>query len=155
MYILIPNSWFIPLFPSPLVTLSSFSMSMGLLMFCKLVHLYPFLNSTYKWHYMIFISVWLISFSITISRSARIAVNGIHYSAHFMCECYSSVYMHHVFFLHSPVSTHWSMDTGLLPCLGYCKWCCCEHWGAWIVLNYGFLWVYMPGVGLLPYDSCC
>ena len=29
----------------------------------------------------------------------------------------------------------------LLPCLGYCKQCCCEHWGANILLNYSFLWI--------------
>ena len=29
-----------------------------------------------------------------------------------------------------------------LPCLGYCKYCCNEHLGAFIFSNYGFLWVY-------------
>ena len=29
----------------------------------------------------------------------------------------------------------------LLPCLGYCKQCCHEHWGACIVLNHDFLWI--------------
>ena len=28
--------------------------------------------------------------------------------------------------------------SGLLPCLGYCKQCCYEHWGACIFLNYCF-----------------
>jgi len=26
----------------------------------------------------------------------------------------------------------------LLPCPGYCKQRCDEHWGAWVILNYGF-----------------
>ena len=30
----------------------------------------------------------------------------------------------------------------LLPCVGYCKQCCNEHWGACIFLNYGFCWIY-------------
>ena len=30
----------------------------------------------------------------------------------------------------------------LLPCLGYCKQCCNEHWGACIFLKYGFLRIY-------------
>ena len=30
----------------------------------------------------------------------------------------------------------------LLPCPGYCKSCCKEYWGACVLLNYGFLWVY-------------
>ena len=34
------------------------------------------------------------------------------------------------------------MDIDVVPCPGYCKSCCYEHWGACIFLNYGFLWVY-------------
>ena len=30
----------------------------------------------------------------------------------------------------------------LLPCLGYCKQGCSEHWSACIFLNYDFLWIY-------------
>ena len=29
----------------------------------------------------------------------------------------------------------------LLPCLGCCKQCCHERWGACIVLNHNFLWI--------------
>ena len=29
----------------------------------------------------------------------------------------------------------------LFPCPGYCKWCCSEHWSAFVILNYGFLLV--------------
>ena len=32
--------------------------------------------------------------------------------------------------------------SGLLPCLGYCKQCCYEHWGACILLNHVFLQIY-------------
>ena len=31
----------------------------------------------------------------------------------------------------------------LLACLGYCKECCNEHWGAYIFSNYVFLWIYV------------
>ena len=31
----------------------------------------------------------------------------------------------------------------LLPCLCCCKQCCREHWGACIVLNHNFLWIYV------------
>ena len=30
----------------------------------------------------------------------------------------------------------------LLLCLGYCKQCCNEHWGGWILSGHVFLWVY-------------
>ena len=39
----------------PLVTISLFSMSVGLFLFCKQVHLYHFLDSRYKRYHMIFI----------------------------------------------------------------------------------------------------
>ena len=32
--------------------------------------------------------------------------------------------------------------TWLLPCPGYCKQCCNDHWRACVFLNYGFLRVY-------------
>ena len=41
--------------PSPLVTVSLFSMSMSLYVFCKQVHLYHILNSTYKRHHVVFL----------------------------------------------------------------------------------------------------
>ena len=53
----------------------------------------------------------------------------------------SSVY--HISFVHSSVNAQ-----KLLPCLGSCKQCCVEHWGAYILLKHGFL-RYIPGVGLL------
>ena len=30
----------------------------------------------------------------------------------------------------------------LRPCSGYCKQCCCEHWGVYILSNSGFLCLY-------------
>ena len=36
----------------------------------------------------------------------------------------------------------------LLPCLSYCKQCCSENWGACILLNHGFLWIYTPMSGI-------
>ena len=38
---------------------------------------------------------------------------------------------------------------GLLPCPGYCRQCCNEHWGTWIFWNYGFFLVYAPEAELL------
>ena len=46
--------------------------------------------------------------------------------------------MYHIFFIHSTVNGHLK----LLPCLGYCKQCCYEHRGAWIFLDYSFIWIY-------------
>ena len=54
---IIPSSWFI-LSLSPLVTISLFFMSVSLFFFCIWIHLYNFLDSTYKW-YIIFVFLWL------------------------------------------------------------------------------------------------
>ena len=40
----------------------------------------------------------------------------------------------------SPVSL-W-MDTTWLPCPGFCKQCCSEHWHAHTLSNHGFLWIH-------------
>ena len=50
-----PNSQFILSYP--LVTISLFSMSVSV--FCNLVRLYRFLDSTYKWYHVVFVFVWL------------------------------------------------------------------------------------------------
>ena len=48
--------------------------------------------------------------------------------------------MYHIF-IHSSVNGQRSIRL-LLPCLGYCKQCCNEYWGACILSEHGFLWIY-------------
>jgi len=47
---------------SPLITISLFSVSVSLFLFCKQVH-YHFLESTYQWHHMIFLFLPLTYFT--------------------------------------------------------------------------------------------
>ena len=54
---------------------------------------------------MVFVFLYLTSFSMIISRSVHVAANGI-VSFLFMAESYSIVYMYHVFFIHSSVDGH-------------------------------------------------
>ena len=54
---------------------------------------------------IVFVFVWLISLSMIISRSIHVAANGI-ISFFFMAEQYSTVYMYHIFFIHSSVDGH-------------------------------------------------
>ena len=64
-----------------------FSMSGGLFLFCKYVHLYTFFfNTTYKQCQMTNIFVWFISLSMIISRAIHIAANEI--SLFLMAELY-------------------------------------------------------------------
>ena len=77
-------------------------MSVCLFLFCKYVPLYHFLDSTYKWYCMIFVSVWLTSLSMIITRSIHVVASGI-ISLFFIAEQYSIVDMYPVFFIHSSV----------------------------------------------------
>ena len=47
--------------------------------------------------------------------------------------------MYHSFLIHSSADGHLSR---LLPCPGYCKQCCDEHWGTRVSFNSSFLGVY-------------
>ena len=69
-------------------------------------------------------SVWLTSFSMTISRSFHVAANGI-ISFFLWLSNILCIYVPHLLY---PFLCWWTFR--LLPCLGYCKWCCNEHWGA-------------------------
>ena len=105
---LIPNSLNIPfLHPSFLATVSSFSKSVSLCLFCKQVHFHHFvLDSTYKgciWYFSF--SVWLTSLSTTISRSIHDAANII-ISFFWLAERYSIACVYHIFYVQSSVNGH-------------------------------------------------
>ena len=72
----LPN---VPNHPFPLATMSSFSKSVSLFLFCKYVLLYHFfLDSTYKGCHMIFLLLPLtLSVSMTLSGSVHVAANGL------------------------------------------------------------------------------
>ena len=71
---------------SPNLPLPQFSPLMTMFVSCYLVTLFLFvdkfifLDSTYKQHHIAVILFQLTSFSMTISRSTRVAVNGFHLS---------------------------------------------------------------------------
>ena len=62
--------------PSPLATTSLFSKSVSLFMFCRYANLCHVLDSTYKWHHMVFVFLFLTWLSVIISRSIHVAANG-------------------------------------------------------------------------------
>jgi len=78
---------------------------------------------------------WLIVLSI-ISRSIPVIENGI--VSFFVMSEYNSIVHIYIFFIHLSVDGH----LGCFLCLGYCKYCCSEHWGAGIFSNYGFLQIH-------------
>ena len=79
-------------------------------------------------------SFWLTPLSMIISGSLHVAANAV-ISFFFMVKViFHCVYVPHLLY---PLLCWWT--SGLLPCLGYCKLCCREHWGACIFSNYSFL----------------
>ena len=65
--------WSLPCPLSPLVTRSLHLVSVSLFMY---IHLFYFLDSTYKWYYIVFVFLWLILLSIIFYRSIDIDANG-------------------------------------------------------------------------------
>ena len=63
----------------------------------------------------------------------------------YCCIVFHCVYVPHLFY---PFHCQWMFR--LLPCQGYCKLCCSEHWSACPFSNYGLLQIDIwPGLRLL------
>ena len=67
----------LPILPFPLETTSLFPVSVRLFVCWKLVWLYPILDSTLKWVYLMTFLFWLTSPSMVMSRSTRVAADAI------------------------------------------------------------------------------
>ena len=66
-----------------------------------------------------------------------------------VCVCVCVVYIYIYIYIHTPhlLYPFLCQWTGrLLPCLGCCKQCCSEHWGARILSNHAFLQIYAQEV---------
>ena len=94
-------------------------------------------------HDIIMVFLSLTSLSTVTSRSLHVAANSI--ISFLLCFISPS------FICTTSLSIPLSMDIQVLPCLGYCKQCCREHWGAYILSNQVFSPDVCPGVGLLDY----
>ena len=100
---------------------------MSLFLLCKFIWIIS-LDTMCKWCHVILVFVWFTSLSIIISRSIPVAAEGIisfFFDGRVIFRC---IYM--------PQLLHPLLCQGtfrLLPCLGCCKQCCSEHWGACIV----------------------
>ena len=71
LYLFLP----IPALNSPLANTSSLYLRVHFFVSFFFVHLFCFLNSTYKWNHMVFIFLWYISLSIITSRSIYVVAN--------------------------------------------------------------------------------
>ena len=61
---------------SSLLTAHFFSISVSLFLFCLWIHLYYFLDFTYKWYSVILVFLCLTSLGMVFSVSIHVAVNG-------------------------------------------------------------------------------
>ena len=89
--------WSLPCPLSPLVTRSLHLVSVSLFMY---IHLFYFLDPTYKWYHMVFAFLWLISASTIISSLIHVVANGIIHSLWWLsnillCVCiYMCIYIY-------------------------------------------------------------
>ena len=79
---------------SPLITTGLFYVFVSL--FYYDIHLYYFLDSTYKWYHTIAVFLWLIVLSIIISRYLHIAAKG---RISFICVANTSLYTLYLLYL--------------------------------------------------------
>ena len=88
---------------------------------------------------MICIFLWFASLGMIISRFIHVACCKWHLSHSFL------------WLSNIPLSIC-TISSRLLPCLGYCRTCCSEHWGVWTFWIRVFIFSGdMPGVGLLDH----
>ena len=86
---------------------------------------------------MIFLLLWLTSFSMMLSRSIHVSANGIvsfFFNGWVIIHC---IYVPHLLY---PFLCWWTFR--FLPCPGYCKQCCNEHLSVRILSDHVFLQVY-------------
>ena len=117
VYMSVPNALTIPpLHPSPLVTINLFSKSLSLFLFCKWVHLhlFSFLDSTYKGYHTVLLLLCLTYFTQHDSPSMLRQMALFHrFSGWVVSHCIHVTHLLHPFLC-------WRIFR-LLPHLGYCK----------------------------------
>ena len=118
-----------PLLPSLLAPTSLFSVLWVCFCFLMFVHLFCFLDSTYKWNHIAFVFLWLISLSIIPSRSICVAPNG-KISFFFMAEYHVYIYICHNLFIYSSMNEHLGCFHILAMVHGHqvCGLCSCSTW---------------------------
>ena len=85
---------------------------------------------------MVFVFLWLTSFSMIISRSIQVAAHGI-ISFFFMVEQYSLIYVPHLLY-----PFIYSQTFRLFPYPCYCEYRCYKHRGTCIFQNYRYVQIY-------------
>ena len=98
-----------------------------------------FLDCTYKWNHMVFV-LWLTSFNmISVVHPCYCRwqdCNPFYICVVFLCVC---VCVCDIFFIQSSVN---GQTLGLLPYLGYCKYCCRKQECMYLLeLVFHFFWV--------------
>ena len=92
-----------------MVSISLFSISASLFLLFKYIHLYHFSRSHIQGILYNFVFLFLTYFtlhgSLTLHMSMHVSAN-VSISLLFMTEYYSTVYMHHIFLIHSSVDGH-------------------------------------------------
>ena len=95
-----------------------------------------FLDSTDGRYHMKIVFLFLSTFlNMIIPRPSMLLQMALF--LFFFFEWYSILCVYkHIHFIYSFI---WRWTFRLFPCLGYCMFCCYEHWGTWIFSSYSFI----------------
>lgn len=134
---------FVPPFLSPAVSTNPFFTSVSVFLLCRWVH---------QDHFSKFdtcVSIYSISFSLSVLlHSAKQALGSPTWLKLIQIHSISLLSNFHSVYLARLLYPFICQQTSrVLPCPQHCTWCCSEHWGTRVVLNYGFQTV-RPVVGL-------
>ena len=136
---LIPNSWFLSFCPTPVIPFGNHKFVFYVYSVWS-ISSFIFLDSTYKWYCMVLVFLHLTYFTLYDNFSVQPCFCEWHYFIlfHDWVKFHFSYIPHHLF----PFFCQWTFR--LLPCLGYCRQCCNQHWSACILLNQSFhrFWIY-------------
>ena len=140
VYMSISISQFIPPPPTPAFPpWCPYICSLHLCLFlpCKLVHLYHFPRfHIYALIDDICFSLSNLLHSVWVSRSTHVSTKWPNFIPFYGWVIFHCICVPHLY----PFICWWAFR--LLPWPDYYKYCCSEHWGACVFLNYSFLWVY-------------
>ena len=125
-----------PILSYPSVSTSPYSRSASLFLHWY-IYIYIYINVFW---YMIFVFLSDLLHSVRQTQGLFTSYKWPNFIPFYGWVIFHCIYVPH---LH-PFICQWT--SRLLPCPGYCKYCCNEHWATCVFFNYGFLRVYVGQV---------
>ena len=150
VYMSMPLSHFVPAYPSPSLCPQVHSLHLRLYscpaprFFRTILFLFFFRFHTYVLAYGICFSLSDLLHSVWQTLGPFTSLQITQFRFFYGWVIFHSIYVPHLLY---PFICRWTLRLLLYP--GYCKSSCNEHYGTWLILNYGFSQGICPVVGLL------